>query len=98
MLHAETELWLFEMVYGLRWSADSSAAVILNSFMMVPLWSASLSLLVARIEPLKHSLATQQPVDNAIANAGKCSIPLNLVVVGAYFYLPDESCPWMSRQ
>ena len=64
----------------------------MNSFMTVPLWSASLSLLVACIEPLKHALLNHlQPVDNAIANAGKCSVPLTLVVLGAYFYVPDES-------
>ena len=60
--------------------------------MTVPLWSASLSLLVACIEPLKHALLNHlQPVDSAIANAGKCSVPLTLVVLGAYFYVPDES-------
>ena len=60
--------------------------------MTVPLWSALLSLLVACIEPVKHALLTHlQPVDSAIANAGKCSVPLTLVVLGAYFYVPDES-------
>ena len=60
--------------------------------MTVPLWSALLSLLVACIEPLKHALLNHlQPVDNAIANAGKCSVPLTLVVLGAYFYVPDEN-------
>ena len=60
--------------------------------MTVPLWSALLSLMVACIEPLKHALLNHlQPVDNAIANAGKCSVPLTLVVLGAYFYVPDES-------
>ena len=60
--------------------------------MTVPLWSALLSLLVACIEPLKHALLNHlQPVDSAIANAGKCSVPLTLVVLGAYFYVPDES-------
>jgi predicted permease len=60
--------------------------------MTVPLWSALLSLLVACIEPLKHALLNHlQPVDSAIANAGKCSVPLTLVVLGAYFHVPDES-------
>jgi predicted permease len=60
--------------------------------MTVPLWSALLSLLVACIEPLKHALLNHlKPVDNAIASAGKCSVPLTLVVLGAYFYVPDES-------
>ena len=74
------------------WRYIVRGAAILNSFMTVPLWSALLSLLVACIEPLKHGLITHmQPVDSAIANAGKCSVPLTLVVLGAYFYTPDES-------
>ena len=74
------------------WRYIVRGAAILNNFMTVPLWSALLSLLVACIEPLKHALITHlQPVDNAIANAGKCSVPLTLVVLGAYFYVPDDS-------
>ena len=73
---------------------------ILNGFMTVPLWSALLSLMVACIEPLKHTLLNHlQPVDRAIANAGKCSVPLTLVVLGAYFYTPeDESANTRSRR
>ena len=60
--------------------------------MTVPLWSALLLILVACIEPLKHVLLTHlKPVDNAIANTGKCSVPLTLVVLGVYFCSPDES-------
>jgi len=74
------------------WRFITRAIAILNSFMTVPLWSALLSLLVACIEPLKHALLNHlQPVNNAINNAGKCSVPLTLVVLGAYFYAPDES-------
>lgn len=74
------------------WRHITRAGAILNNFMTVPLWSALLSLLVACIEPLKHALLNHlQPIDNAIANAGKCSVPLTLVVLGAYFYVPDES-------
>jgi auxin efflux carrier family protein len=74
------------------WHHIARAVAILNSFMTVPLWSALLSLLVACIEPLKHALLNHlQPVNFAIANAGKCSVPLTLVVLGAYFYVPDES-------
>ena len=74
------------------WHLIVRVGAILNSFMTVPLWSALLSLLVACIEPLKHALLNHlQPVDNAIANAGKCSVPLTLVVLGAYFHVPDES-------
>ena len=60
--------------------------------MTVPLWSALLSLLVACIEPLKHALLIHlPPLNTAIANAGKCSVPLTLVVLGAYFHVPDKT-------
>jgi auxin efflux carrier family protein len=60
--------------------------------MTVPLWAALVSLLVACIEPLKHALLNHlHPLNNAIANAGKCSVPLTLVVLGAYFHVPDET-------
>ena len=72
---------------------------ILNNFMTVPLWSALLSLLVACIEPLKHALLVHmQPVDNAISTAGKCSVPLTLVVLGAYFHVPDERTTTPTRK
>jgi predicted permease len=74
------------------WRYIVRAAAILNSFMTVPLWSALLSLLVACIEPLKHTLLNHlQPVDHAISNAEECLVPLTLVVLGACFYVPDES-------
>ncbi|PPQ70792.1 hypothetical protein CVT24_001073 [Panaeolus cyanescens] len=61
----------------------------LNDFMTVPLWASLLSLVVACIQPLQHALLYHlQPVNNAITTAGKCSVPLTLVVLGAYFYTP----------
>ncbi|KAF9051947.1 auxin efflux carrier [Panaeolus papilionaceus] len=61
----------------------------LNDFMTVPLWASLLSLVVACIQPLQHALLYNlQPVNNAITTAGKCSVPLTLVVLGAYFYTP----------
>ncbi|TFK38206.1 membrane transport protein-domain-containing protein [Crucibulum laeve] len=63
--------------------------VTLNDFMTVPLWAALLSLTVACIAPLQHTLENHmQPVKGAISSAGKCSIPLTLIVLGAYFYTP----------
>lgn len=74
------------------WHHITRAGAIIHSFMTVPLWAALLSLLVACIEPLKHALLNHlHPLNNAIANAGKCSVPLTLVVLGAYFHVPDES-------
>ncbi|OCH86712.1 hypothetical protein OBBRIDRAFT_796929 [Obba rivulosa] len=62
-----------------------------NEFMTAPLWAALASLLVACIQPLQHALEVHiQPVKGAISAAGNCSIPLTLVVLGAYFYVPDE--------
>jgi len=58
--------------------------------MTAPLWAVLLSLLVAFIDPLKHALEYHmQPVNGAINAAGKCSIPLTLVVLGAYFHDPQ---------
>lgn len=58
----------------------------INDFMTVPLWAALVSLLVACIRPIQHVLETyMQPLNSAISSAGGCSIPLTLIVLGAYF-------------
>ena len=62
-----------------------------NDFMTPPLWASVLSLVVALNQPLQHLLGVQmRPVRDAIAQAGDCSIPLTLVVLGAYFHHPPE--------
>lgn len=65
-----------------------------NAFMTAPLWAAILSLFVALIQPLQHSLDVHLwPVKAAVSQAGNCSIPLTLIVLGAYFYrapVPEE--------
>ncbi|KAI0628584.1 membrane transport protein-domain-containing protein [Trametes polyzona] len=62
-----------------------------HEFMTVPLWAALASLIVACIQPLQHALDEHlPPVKGAIASAGNCSIPITLVVLGAYFYTPPE--------
>lgn len=62
-----------------------------NEFMTVPLWAALLSLVVACIRPLQHALEEHvQPIKGALHQAGNCSIPLTLVVLGAYFYTPPD--------
>ncbi|KIY64554.1 auxin efflux carrier [Cylindrobasidium torrendii FP15055 ss-10] len=59
----------------------------LNEFMTVPLWAALASVIVALIQPLQHTLDMHmQPVKGALTSAGNCSIPLTLIVLGAYFY------------
>jgi hypothetical protein len=49
-------------------------------------------LFVAMIPPLQAFLEFyMSPMKVAIANAGECSIPLTLVVLGAYFWQPHVS-------
>ncbi|KAL0067452.1 hypothetical protein AAF712_005439 [Marasmius tenuissimus] len=58
-----------------------------NEFMTVPLWAALLSIIVALVQPFQHALDVHmQPVKGALTSAGNCSIPITLVVLGAYFY------------
>ncbi|KAF8069072.1 membrane transport protein-domain-containing protein [Lyophyllum atratum] len=58
-----------------------------NDFMTVPLWAALASILVACIRPIQHVLETHVlSIKGALTSAGNCSIPLTLVVLGAYFY------------
>ncbi|KAJ9107705.1 hypothetical protein QFC21_001165 [Naganishia friedmannii] len=68
-----------------------------NQFMTVPMWSACLSVFVAMIPPLQAQLVRAKPLTQAITSAGQCSIPLTLVVLGAFFYTPappvDPSAP-----
>lgn len=65
--------------------------IALNDFMTVPLWAALASLFVACIQPVQHALEVHmQPVKGAVAAAGNCSIPVTLIVLGAYFYIPPK--------
>ncbi|PKI83151.1 hypothetical protein MVES_002919 [Malassezia vespertilionis] len=54
-------------------------------FMTVPLWTALLSFIVALIPPLQHFIVQMKPVVSAIEELGSCSIPLTVLVLGAYF-------------
>lgn len=63
-----------------------------NDFMTVPLWAALASLIVACIPPLQHTLEVHvTPIKKALNMAGNVSIPLTLVVLGAYFYTPPDA-------
>jgi len=67
------------------------SAKALNEFMTVPLWAALASFVVACVTPLQQFLKNDiQPIKGALNNAGHCSIPLTLVVLGAYFYTPPS--------
>jgi len=65
-----------------------------NDFMTIPLWASLLSIVVALIQPLQHALLEHMPpVTGALKSAGNCSIPLTLVVLGAYFYPSQDEGP-----
>ncbi|OJA17971.1 hypothetical protein AZE42_12753 [Rhizopogon vesiculosus] len=54
--------------------------------MTVPFWASILSLIVACVAQLQSALERMEPVKGALGAARNCSIPLTLVVLGAYFY------------
>lgn len=58
------------------------------SFMTVPTWAALVSVIIALIPPLQAELNKFTPLKAAINSAGRCSIPVTLVVLGAFFYTP----------
>ena len=62
-----------------------------TNFLTPPLWASLISLIVALCQPLQHLLEVHMhPVQGAITQAGNCSIPITLVVLGAYFHRPPE--------
>ena len=62
-----------------------------TGFMTPPLWAAVVSLVVALNQPLQYSIDSHLwPLRGAITQAGNCSIPLTLVVLGAYFHRPAD--------
>ncbi|KAG1763696.1 membrane transport protein-domain-containing protein [Suillus occidentalis] len=67
-----------------KWIKNASRRV--NEFMTMPLWASLLSLIVACTPPLQSALERMEPFKGALGAAGNCSIPLTLVVLGAYFY------------
>ncbi|GAK68533.1 endoplasmic reticulum auxin efflux carrier [Moesziomyces antarcticus] len=56
-----------------------------GGFMTAPLYAAVISLVVAVIPPLQKFVDSLEPVVGALETAGACSIPLTMVVLGAYF-------------
>lgn len=58
------------------------------SFMTVPTWAALVSVIIALIPPLQAEINKFTPLKAAINSAGRCSIPVTLVVLGAFFYTP----------
>ncbi|WWC87148.1 uncharacterized protein L201_002034 [Kwoniella dendrophila CBS 6074] len=65
----------------------------INDFMTVPMYAALLSIFIAMIPPLQSQMARIKPLEQAIKGAGQCSIPVTLVVLGAFFYTPPAVKP-----
>ncbi|RXK37203.1 endoplasmic reticulum protein [Tremella mesenterica] len=61
-----------------------------NAFMTVPMYAALLSIFIALIPPLQASIGKIKPFEEAVRSAGQCSIPVTLVVLGAFFYAPSQ--------
>lgn len=60
-------------------------------FMTPPLWASLASIVVAVSPPIQDAIANHMsPVRNALESASDCSIPLTMVVLGAYFYTPPK--------
>lgn len=64
-----------------------------TNFMTPPLWASVASLVIALYQPLQQFITSYlRPLRGAITQAGDCSIPLTLLVLGAYFHrAPDKS-------
>ncbi|PWN44032.1 hypothetical protein IE81DRAFT_44449 [Ceraceosorus guamensis] len=58
-------------------------------FMTMPLWAAVISLIVAMIRPLQVAIGSIEPLVGALQTAGSVSVPLTMVVLGAYFVPPE---------
>lgn len=61
---------------------------VISEFMTVPIYSSLLSVFIAVIPPLQNLLNQAQPLKSAIKATGQCSIPLTMIVLGAFFYTP----------
>ncbi|CAO1618001.1 unnamed protein product [Parajaminaea phylloscopi] len=66
-------------------------------FMTAPLWAAVLSLVVALIQPLQRFLDSIEPLVGALQTSGACSIPLTMIVLGAYFVEDKQSVTAMQK-
>ena len=59
--------------------------------MTPPLWASVISIAIALNQPIQHLFdGFLWPVRGAIDQAGGCSIPIMLVVLGAYFHTPAD--------
>ncbi|BEI80618.1 hypothetical protein CcaverHIS002_0111470 [Cutaneotrichosporon cavernicola] len=61
------------------------------AFMTVPTWAALISIIIALIPPLQAFVSSINPFVAAVKSAGQCSIPVTLIVLGAFFYTPKPA-------
>ena len=66
-----------------------------HEFMTIPLYAALASFIVALIPSLQHFMMEHvTPVRGFLTSAGACSIPVTMIVLGAYFYnAPQDKLP-----
>ncbi|PLW54004.1 hypothetical protein PCANC_06850 [Puccinia coronata f. sp. avenae] len=65
----------------------------INQFMTPPLYASFLSLVVVSLPSLQQYLEDVRPLRSALKSAGNVSVPLTLVVLGAYFNTSDPKSP-----
>ncbi|KAA1067620.1 hypothetical protein PGT21_011637 [Puccinia graminis f. sp. tritici] len=65
--------------------------LMINQFMTPPLYAAFLSLIVVSLPSLQEYLEDIHPLRSALKSAGDVSVPLTLVVLGAYFNTSDPN-------
>lgn len=70
----------------------------IGGFMTAPLYAAVISLVVAVIPPLQKLIDSLEPLVGALETAGACSIPLTMVVLGAYFVADASAVQQAARQ
>jgi len=76
--------WMRKTKKFFRWLVVRPALRI-NQFMTPPLYAAFLSLIVVSLPSLQQYLEDIRPLRSALKSAGNVSVPLTLVVLGAYF-------------
>ena len=68
-----------------------------TAFMTPPLWASVISIAIALNQPIQHLFGeVLRPVRGAINQAGDCSIPITLVVLGSYFHTPADKSAQLS--
>jgi hypothetical protein len=88
------------------WEKVKPTLKAINAFLTVPMWAALISIFIAMIQPLQEGLSKVEPFVKAVKGAGQCSsehlffpasvtgrlcsVPVTLVVLGAFFYTPPD--------